>query len=209
MSLNLQAKKKTKETNIVCFATQKKWICAPEDQQNVANQKARKLVEKQASEMDSSPVVINTINIPKFNTTPGPTESKNIDDNRVAFTSKQKTILPEPTKDEVIKPIETHKPNFETNNSVNPYAKLWSYQLIGVSTPQSAVNFVKNNKLNRDDILIIKSIRADMDWWVVLYGLYKDKQTGADNQSNLPSGIQKPWLRSLKNLVINGYIEKY
>ena len=48
-----------------------------------------------------------------------------------------------------------------------------------------------------------------MDWWIILFGLYKDKQTGLDNNDNLPKEINTPWLRPLKDLQVNGFIEKF
>lgn len=183
-STALFAKKKTEDTNIVCFAAQNKWICAPEDKQEIANEKAQKLLNQKKSEAVPANVVIKPINIPKFETV----------DNPIAIT-------------QISKPKATNPPQIRRNG--NPYAKLWAHQLIGVSTPNSAVNFVKNKHLNKEDILIIKSVRNEMDWWIILYGLYKDKQTGLDNANNLPESIKNPWLRPLKNLKVNGFIEDF
>ena len=187
-------KDKAKDTNIVCFAAQNKWVCAPEDKQDIANKKAQKLLDKNKSEVTPTNIVIMPINIPKFETEDAP-----ITTTQIATTKpieKPKTYN---------KP--TNPPLKQSND--NPYAKLWAHQLIGVSTPNSAVNFVKDKHLNKDDILIIKSVRNNMDWWIILYGLYKDKQTGLDNVINLPESIKNPWLRPLKNLKVNGFIEDF
>jgi septal ring-binding cell division protein DamX len=184
------AKEKNDDTNIICFAAKNKWICAPEGKKEIANNKAKKLLQANKSELNTSDVVIKTIKIPKFDSPASINTAK-------SQTKSTHTIL---------KP---NNINIQHSPMDNAYAKLWSHQLIGVSTPQSAVNFVKNNKLDKNEILIIKSTRANMDWWIVLYGLYKDKQTGQDNESNLPSIIKKPWLRPLKNLQVNGFIEKF
>jgi septal ring-binding cell division protein DamX len=191
----VNAKSKEKDTEIICFAAQSKWICAPADQQELANQKAQKLLDKKKSELNSSDVVIKSINIPKFET--------------------QKTDFNEPLNTNPIKKI--NDSNLKNNQSIvkptsktdNPYAKLWAHQLIGLSTPNSAVKFVKQNNLDKNEILIIKSTRANMDWWIVLYGLYSDTHTGLDNAANLPEGISDAWLRPLKNLIVNGFIEKF
>ncbi len=55
-----------KETNIICYAAQKKWVCAPADEKEKAQQKAMKLAlsEKDSSPYDnvsSQPVEIQTI----------------------------------------------------------------------------------------------------------------------------------------------------
>lgn len=196
-------KEKPKETNIVCFAAKNKWVCAPEDQQKIANEKAKKLLVKNNSELETSEVVIRPINLPKFNTSSEPAEQTTL----TPDVNTDNTIIskeePNNNRDSSISTITKHKKN------TNPYAELWSHQLIGVSTPQNAINYVRKHKLNKDDILIIQTVRNSMDWWIILFGLYKDKQTGLDNESNLPKNIDTPWLRPLKNLQVNGFIEKF
>lgn len=202
------AKKKDIETNIVCFAAKNKWICAPEDQQNIASEKATKLLDAHASEIGSSEVVIKSINIPKFN-------SSNSYDSFNAAKIEPKT--PSETNQQIDTEQASEKTDKQAGSNIklkdttnnNPYAKLWSHQLIGVSTHQSAINYVKKMRLNKDDVLILKSSRANMDWWIVLFGLYKDKQTGIDNAINLPSNIDPPWLRPLRNLEVKGFVESY
>lgn len=203
-SLNIHAKKQDKDTEIICFAAQKKWVCAPADQQDLANEKAQKLLGEKKSEAGDSNVIIKSINIPKFDSydnsynkifKPVETEKKQyIAKETIAV--KQKPSLPNNS-------IKTIKEND------NPYAKLWSHQLIGLSTPNSAIKFVQQNNLNKEEVLIIKSTRANMDWWIVLFGLYTNKQVGLDNEVNLPNNIKDAWLRPLKNLKVNGFIEKY
>jgi septal ring-binding cell division protein DamX len=192
-------KKDDEDTNIICFAAQNKWVCAPEDRQQLANEKAQKLLKDKGSEYESTEVVIKSINIPKF-------ETVVVNNNKEAEQAAE-DISNVHIEQEKAKPKAAIKLTQGENS--NPYALLWSHQLIGLSTPQSAINYVQNKKLNKNDILIIKSIRNNMDWWIVLYGLYKDKQTGLDNEMNLPVNIDKPWLRPLKNLQVNGYIEKF
>lgn len=189
------AKEKPKETNIVCFAAKNKWVCAPEDQQEIANEKASKLLVNKNSDLESAGVVIKSINIPKFNTS-----------------NKLEPIKDTIAKDKIInsETVAKEKPEpVKTNGTNNPYAELWSHQLIGVSTPQNAINYVRKHALNKQDILIIQSTRKGMDWWIILFGLYKDKQTGLDNQDNLPKNINDSWLRPLKNLQVNGFIENF
>jgi hypothetical protein len=198
INLVVNAKSKEKDTEIICFAAQNKWICAPADQQELASQKAQKLLDKKKSELTSSNVVIKSINIPKFET-----QSSNFKEPPIIDNSNENIIIPE---------LKNNKPKVESiseNIKDNPYAKLWSHQLIGLSTPNSAIKFVKQNNLNKDEILIIKSTRADMDWWIVLFGLYADKQTGLDNSGNLPKNINQVWLRPLNNLIVNGFVDKY
>jgi len=200
----LQAKKKPKETNIVCFAAKKQWICAPEGEQELANQKASKLLET-TSDIDMSDVVIKPIIMPKFDTPASPLKDP-LESNHQASMTTSDTPIENGVKETHIEKSASliqEKPIAE-----NPYANLWSHQLIGVSTPQSAVKYVRKNNLNKDDILIIKSERKGMDWWIILFGLYKDKQTGLENETNLPAN-SKPWLRPLKNLQVNGFIEKF
>lgn len=196
------------ETNIVCFAANSKWICAPEDQQNIASAKALKSLESRSLEMGSFEVVIKPINIPKFNTknTFDFTEKSNNDFGARSNTKSQLEKKQANTNNNVLVDPEIELKDTSANN---PYSKLWSYQLIGVSSHQSAIRFVKQNKLNKEDVLILKSVRAGKEWWIVLFGLYKDKQTGLDNVDYIPANLNQPWLRPLKDLVVNGFIEKY
>lgn len=202
LSLSSLAKKESKETNIVCFAANKQWVCAPEGKEELANQKAKQLLEDNSG-TDMSDIVIKTINIPKFDSpkSENPNTLNQKQDNLIA----QSPIVNDAIK---IKKQDSTKKIQSTELTENPYSKLWSHQLIGVSTPQNAINYVKKNRLSKEDVLIIKSERKGMDWWIVLYGLYKDKQTGLENEANLPIKSQS-WLRPLKNLQVNGFIEKY
>lgn len=169
-----------KDTNIICYAVQSRWICAAENQKELANKESKRLIQKNHTKTNTSDVVIKQINIPKFNSSP--------------------EKLPKKYKNNNLSLV---------NKNTNPYKNLWSYQLIGVSTSQSAINFTEKNHLNKNDVLIIKSEHKNMDWWIVLYGLYKDKETGISDRFNIPNSIHKYWLRPLKNLVINGYIDKF
>jgi len=196
------------ETNIVCFATKNKWVCAPEDQQHIASEKAEKLIDIHKSEVGSSEVVIKSINIPKFNTN----NSLRTSQSTQYLTTSEETIKSDETdqkKQSRDTPQNNKKINLKETSANNPYEKLWSHQLIGVSTHQNAINYVNKKNLNKEDVLILKTTRAEMDWWIVLYGLYKDKQTGINNTINLPKNIDPPWLRPLKNLDVKGYIEKF
>ena len=193
------SKEKDKETNIICFAAKNQWVCAPEDQQEIANEKANKLLIKNNSELETSEVVIKSINIPKFNTSSNqnPIKTSSIFQN------------PDINKNQEDIENNTNLNSTNTHDNTNPYAEMWSHQLIGVSTPQNAINYVRKHALSKEDILIIQSKRNGMDWWIILFGLYKDKQTGLDNKTNLPKEISTPWLRPLKDLQVNGFIEKF
>lgn len=187
------AKQKNKETNIVCFAAKTKWVCAPENQQSIASGKAKLLLEKKTDRLLSPEVEINTIKFPKFSKKPEPRRTQQLSNKFIDFTTEKKDKIK-------IQTTETH---------VNPYAKLWSHQLVGLSTPQAAINFVKEKQLSQSKVLIIKSSRENMDWWIVLYELYDGKQGGIDNEINLPNTINKPWLRPLKNLIFIEILENY
>ena len=198
----IEAKENENETNIVCYAAKNKWVCAPEDQQEIASEKAEKLIGLHDSEVGSSEVVIRSIDIPRFNTINNiePTDNLKDETNRGSKSDVSRSQ----------KYTETDaKVQLNDTSANNPYVKLWSHQLIGVSTHQNAINYVYKKRLNKDDVLILKTSRANMDWWIVLFGLYKDRQTGIDNAVNLPSNIDPPWLRPLKNLEVKGFVEKF
>lgn len=195
----IKAKKQEKDTEIICFAAQNKWVCAPADQQELANTKAQKLLSKSGTEAEVTDVVIRPINIPKFNS------SDDVFFNPVKVDkqplTKEISTKKEPThKNTALQPIKSND---------NPYAKLWSHQLIGLSTPNRAIKFVNQKNLNKEEVLIIQSTRDNMDWWIVLYGLYNNKQTGLDNEINLPKNLNNAWLRPLKGLKVNGFIDKF
>ncbi len=173
-------KQDNNETNIVCYAAQSKWICAPEEKKELANIESAKLNKKKSNNQLSSNVVIKQLKVPKFISAPKP--------------EPQSAPKNTPTK---------------TSKNGNPYANLWSYQLIGVSTPQNALNFAQKHGLTKDNVLIIKTTHNSMDWWIILYGLYKDKQTGINDKNNIPSSVKNYWLRSLNNLIVNGYIDEF
>ncbi|MBL4660906.1 MAG: hypothetical protein JKY19_11175 [Alcanivoracaceae bacterium] len=195
----VMAKEPDKDTNIICYAAKNKWICAPEDQQEIANKQAIKFIKENSSELKTSEVVIKTISMPTFNT------ATINNDKPLGQTKSGLSVAP--TKPDTVQNSTVELKEVAVND--NPYAKLWSHQLIGLSTPQSAINFVKQNDLIKDEVLIVKSVRANMDWWIVLYGLYKDKKTGLENEINLPANIDKPWLRPLRNLQVLGFVEKF
>jgi septal ring-binding cell division protein DamX len=213
-AFSVAAEKKSEDIDIVCYATPKQWVCAPESEKQKANEKAAELVEKYEKEAPSN-IVIKTIDIPKFESA----EPVKKDDFYSAILPREEVV----NKDEVVEDaVETEQSATEPvaqsqkqpqNNYTpvdsNPYARLWSHQLIGVSTPQNAVKFVVSKKLRKEDVLIIKTTRVGMEWWVVLFGLYKDKQTGIENEVNLPTNLDKPWLRPLFNLDVLGFIEDF
>jgi hypothetical protein len=66
-AMSVLAKESGKDTDIVCFAAQNKWICAPKDQQEIAQEKASKLIkEKNKLNSQKEDVVVNPLNIPKM-----------------------------------------------------------------------------------------------------------------------------------------------
>ena len=172
------------ETNIVCFAAKNKWVCAPEDRQELANEKAKKLLEK--SNKPTQNIKIKPLTIPSF--------------------------IPIAQEEQIPLQIKSSKPVAKKDNSTYSesynlkkpidYQKYWSYQLIGVSTLQNAKNFIQQKKLNASKLIIIESTRKGMPWWVVLFGLFEDKAIAQENLNKLPQGLKNTWLRSLKELAI-------
>ena len=207
VSFVASAKDNDNETNIVCFAANSKWVCAPQDQQEIAIEKATKLLESQSTRVGSPEVVIKPIKIPKFNTKNSFDHVEEVKINSQAQPTQGNIEIKESSLEK--KQRSDSRVRIKSTSTNNPYASLWSHQLIGVSTSQNAINYVLHKKLNKEDILIIKSSRENNDWWIVLYGLYKDKQTGLDNAQNLPSNIDPPWLRPLANLEVNGFVESF
>lgn len=209
---------KDNETDIVCFAAQNQWVCAPEGQQDIAKQKAEKLVDSKPKDN----VVITTIEQPTFQAKqqrrprrPSPMDFFRVKPKQNASTTgdgQKNQVRPESSRSPQRPPRSTPaKQNNLHLSSSNPetYASMWSYQLIGVSTPQNAINYVQKMKLDKNEVLIVKTQRNGSEWWIVLYMLFKDKETGVNSKSQLPEQINKPWLRPLKNLNILGFIESF
>jgi septal ring-binding cell division protein DamX len=207
LSWHIQAKESDKDTNIVCFAAQKKWICAPKDNQDIAQEKAGKLIKQEASktETQKSEVVVRSLNIPKMQaidySDPNPSNTGS------SINDSSESMDPEP--------IEVKVSNKDTTNTfskpinIDDYSKYWSYQLVGVSTQQAAIKFVQKNNLSNEDIMIVESEHNTYEWFVVLYKLYNDKDSAAKDQYNLPTGLNKPWLRPLNSLKIKSIIKEF
>lgn len=197
------AKNSKKDTDIVCFAAQKKWICAPKNNQEIAQEKAEKLIkETEQNKPSNSAVVLKPLNFPKMQA---------ID---YSDPSQRNTVTKAQNQEAPAKPTQSENPttsgqsnNKITNLNKENFSEFWSYQLIGVSTKQSAIKFVESNNLNKSDILIVESEHQGNQWYVILYNLYKDKDSGLSDKINLPSQLNKPWLRPLNNLKINNFVE--
>jgi septal ring-binding cell division protein DamX len=201
----IQAQEPAKDTDIVCFAAQKKWICAPKDNQKMAQEKAGKLIKQDSnnSEVQKSEVVVRSLNIPKIEAIDYSAATSPVDEPTIQ--SSKEEIVEEP-------PLEPSKIQSEYNTkpeSIKDYADFWSYQLIGVSTQQAAIKYVEQNQLNKLDVLIVESEHQGYDWFVVLFKLYQDRTSAIQDLNNLPSNLKKPWLRPLKNLVIKSFIEDF
>jgi septal ring-binding cell division protein DamX len=112
-------------------------------------------------------------------------------------------------------PIEVKVSNKDTTNTfskpinIDDYSKYWSYQLVGVSTQQAAINFVKQMDLSKADVMIIESEHNNYEWFVVLFKLYNDKDTAVKDELNLPQGLLNPWLRPLNSLTIKNIVESF
>ncbi len=211
----INAKETVKDTDIVCFAAQKKWICAPKDNQQIAQEKAKKLIKEDTKQINdeakNSEVVVRSLNIPKLKAVDDSVTTSNNIDNPVT-TSDNTNNTSTNVNNEINKPIsksDNLRDNPNKTNPVSDYSSYWSYQLIGVSTEQAAFNFVAQNNIHKSDLLIVKSEFNGFDWFVVLYNLYKDKASGIQDRSNIPENIEKPWLRPLSNLVIKSVVEDF
>ena len=182
------AKEQNKETNITCYAAKNKWICASDSQQQEAESKANLFSQ---SEVETSDVVIKPLNLPKFSSKPQshhPSKKKSQQtNNRPSENNPQKTV----------KQI-----NHTQVTPSNQYQNYWTYQLIGVSTKNNALKYVSKNNFSQDKIQVIKTRHNSMDWWIVTFGLYRNKQAAINDRDNLPSTHAKPWLRPLKNTEI-------
>lgn len=194
-------KEKPKDTNIICFAAKNEWICAPEDKQQIAVDKVKNLtVDSRANELPLSEVIIKTVSIPKFQEKhPSP------DNELVQFQQKPK---PKPKPKPLPSRVEQVEYTNETEDSFINYNDYWSYQLIGVSNKQAALKFISDKGLNKEDVLLVKSSRKNNDWWIVLFGLYEDREIGKNSMFKLPNNIKQHWLRPLIKLNVNDNIIK-
>lgn len=187
------------ETEIICIAAKNQWVCAPENQLDIAKSKAKKILEKRTNlEKPATDVIITTVQPKSFDQQQG-----NIGPSNRDFLAKNEVESAPPVTQN------PPQPNPKSTSQPNSYEHLWSYQLIGVSVLENAIKYLNKTELDKSDILIIETKRNNQDWWVVLYKLYKDKETGILDKNNLPTGINKPWLRPLKNLNVLGFVESF
>ncbi|HFC29695.1 MAG TPA: hypothetical protein ENJ44_01495 [Oceanospirillales bacterium] len=193
LCLASQAEEQDKETNITCYAAKNKWICASDSQQQEAESKANLFSQ---GEVETSDVVIKPLNLPKFS-------------------SKPQSHHPSKKKSQIKQPQQTNNRPSENNPQKtvkqinhtqvapsNQYQNYWTYQLIGVSTENNALKYVSKNNFSQGKIHVIKTHHNSMDWWIVTFGLYRNKQAAINDRDNLPSTHAKPWLRPLKNTEI-------
>lgn len=75
----------------------------------------------------------------------------------------------------------------------------FTLQLLATHTKNKLPEYLKKHGLN-DTAAIFKSQRNGLDWFTLIYGSYPSKSAAQNAVTQLPQGINKPWIRSFTSI---------
>ena len=75
----------------------------------------------------------------------------------------------------------------------------WTLQILGSHNESSVRKFIRDNRLSADKTTYYRTKWKNKDWYVVLYGIYKNKDIAVSRINDLPRAIRfgKPWPRKI------------
>lgn len=78
----------------------------------------------------------------------------------------------------------------------------YSLQLLGMRNEQSIVDYIRQNKLDPAKTAYYRGTYRGGDWYVLLYGIFPNRQAALVARTELPGPVQKekPWPRSLTSV---------
>jgi DamX protein len=96
--------------------------------------------------------------------------------------------------------------NHERINKIN--ANNYTLQLIGVSTEKAANAYVLK-RANSSAFIFFQNKRNNGNWYSVIYGDFKDKNTAMEAAKKLPASVGKlkPWVRSFESIQGDLYVK--
>jgi DamX protein len=77
----------------------------------------------------------------------------------------------------------------------------YTLQLVAGNNIETLRQFMREHQL-KNQLAVIETTRDGKPWYVLLYGLYADKQQAIDARSKLPAALLRaePWVRDLHSL---------
>ncbi|MEE9343765.1 MAG: AAA family ATPase [Gammaproteobacteria bacterium] len=78
----------------------------------------------------------------------------------------------------------------------------YTLQLLGSRNEKAVRKFIRDQKLSRDKTAYYRGKYKGKDWFVVVYGAFKDKAAAVQQIKSLPESIRKatPWPRKMKSV---------
>ena len=78
----------------------------------------------------------------------------------------------------------------------------YSLQLLGSRSEKSVIEFIKRHKLDEHQTAYYQGIYRGSAWYVLMFGVYPDKQAALAGRTRLPAKIRKdkPWPRTLESV---------
>ncbi len=222
------------ETEIVCFAAKKQWVCAPADEQEKAQEKALQLVRKE-SPSGTNAVIDGQVEIKTMDFNNNIIESS-VDEpattkgqNQTNINEQVKDSMPqnpdtraekeyekdskkgdsgvfpatitEPTVVSSEPQLAAVNPESNFNNWQNNHAEKWSFQVVGTSSGHQLDQFVSDNGLQDLPHTIVKTQVNGADWWIVLVGLFDNREQALAQRSQLPPSLAaRAWVRQIKTI---------
>jgi len=223
----IDAPESVNETNIICYAAKSKWVCAPADDKQKAQEKAMKLaLDSNDNSTLSQSVEIQTIAPNNISEqvqeveTPLQSSIKDFvsrDDAVNVADNKQDTADSNQNNPVITKPNEVHNhqplvDSIETNQSAGDradfsqwqsmYPSYWTFQVIGTSNRHHLDDFVLKHGLDQTSHHIVKTQANGADWWIVLSGLYNSREVALGQRDQLPVELSaNAWVRQIKSIV--------
>ncbi|TDR20405.1 SPOR domain-containing protein [Marinicella litoralis] len=219
------------ETNIICYAAKSKWVCAPADEKERAQEKAMKLAlgeseQNRFTNENSQAVEIQTIesnNIgQQVETYEDPLQSsiKDFIPREDAIAPSKSAELNEPAAQSAVPDSSEQPTNAQDTSTVtttivpsvtpsadfsqwqSQFADYWTFQVIGTSNRHHLAEFIAQHGLAQTDHSIVKTQVNGADWWVVLSGIYLSRDQALSQRDTLPTALStNAWVRQIKSIV--------
>jgi DamX protein len=79
---------------------------------------------------------------------------------------------------------------------------LYSLQLLGSRSEESVVAYIHRYRLDPSLSAYYRGAYRGSDWYVLLYGIYPDRQAELEARADLPAAVRKakPWPRDLASV---------
>ncbi len=216
------------DTEIICYAAQKQWVCAPADEKHKAHAKAMRLQQEapvDGNQTDSQ-VAISTLDsnnefIQQVQ------EQTPVQDSINEFTARRESpqatekqgtltvdveLMPatgEQAADQidgaVAKPVteiqQVSHDDSEFSDWLSKHPDQWTFQVVGSSNQHQLAGFIEQHQLQLGQYAIAKTQVNGADWWVVLVGRYDSRDQAINQRNQLPDALaSQAWVRQIKTI---------